>query len=130
MFVGVHAMLALQLKTPELEVSEIEAREFAKAAQNVMRHYSVQATQKTIDWISFAGITAGIYGTRALAISNRRKEERRGGHGERGQVLKFRPRGGGAPQAVHAEPPHTDPPQPADYVPTVMPEDVPDFEGF
>jgi hypothetical protein len=91
MFVGVHAMLAMRTHTPELQMSEDEAKAFARATQNVMRHYDVQTTQKTLDWISFAGITAGIYGTRALAISERVKEERRtGARGPKdGKVLKW-----------------------------------------
>lgn len=95
LLVGVHAMLALQTKCPELELSDFEGKEFAKAAQNVMRHYSVQTTQKTIDWIALIGVSAGIYGTRALAVSKRVREERQGG-APRGDVvnhpMRFRSR--------------------------------------
>lgn len=40
-----------------------------KAAQNVLRHYSVETTQKTMDWISFVGVTTMIYAPRIVAIS-------------------------------------------------------------
>lgn len=89
MFVGIHAMLAMQTKTPELAVSEQEAKDFTKAAQNVMRHYSVQTTQKTLDWIAFVGVTAGIYGTRIFAISVRKQAEKPASGEAFGQVVKF-----------------------------------------
>lgn len=104
MFVGLHAMLAMQTKTPELAISEQEGRDFTKAAQNVMRHYSVQTTQKTLDWIAFAGVATGMYGTRAFAISVRRAAERKDS-GERGQVLRFPDRGRrAATEAAPADP--------------------------
>jgi len=76
MFVGIHAMLAIQTNNPELMISDAEGKSFMNAAQNVMRHYSVETTQKTLDWIAFLGIGVGIYGTRVVAISNRRAVEK------------------------------------------------------
>ena len=101
MFVGLHASLALMTKTPELAVTEQEGRDFMKAAQNVMRHYSVQSTQKTLDWLAFGGIAVGLYGTRAFAVSMRKQMEAAGKSGERGQVLTFPDRGR---KAASAEP--------------------------
>lgn len=75
MFVGLHALLAERTETPELAMTEPEAKQFMVAAQNVMRHYSVETTQKTLDWIAFAGCAAGIYGPRFAAIQiNKRKK--------------------------------------------------------
>ena len=76
MFVGLHALAAMQFRTPELAISEDEGKAFMKAAQNVARHYSVETTQKTLDWIAFIGTGAGIYGTRIAAIGMRRRGER------------------------------------------------------
>lgn len=76
MLAGVHAMLAMAAHTPELEITEAEASQFMKAGQNVLRHYSVQATQKTIDWLAFVGVTVTIYGTRIAAVGFRKREER------------------------------------------------------
>jgi hypothetical protein len=73
MFVGLHAMLARATDTPEIELTPDEGAAFMGAAQNVLRHYSVAATQKTLDWIAFAGVTSGIYGPRMFAIHMRRK---------------------------------------------------------
>lgn len=86
-----------------MQLSEPEAKEFAKAAANVARHYSTQTTQKTIDFIALAGIMGGVYGTRLMAISERRKDEKRNGGGDRGKVLHFRPRNGARPQVRSVE---------------------------
>lgn len=102
MFVGIHASLALMTKTPELAVTEQEGRDFMKAAQNVMRHYSVQSTQKTLDWLAFGGIAVGLYGTRAFAVSMRKQMEAAGKSAERGQVVQFPDRGRKVP-ATEAE---------------------------
>jgi len=76
MFVGLHAMVAMQTGTPEIEITPEEGTAFLNAAQNVMRHYSVETTQKTLDWIAFAGVAVGMYGTRAVAIMARQRAER------------------------------------------------------
>jgi hypothetical protein len=89
MFVGLHAMLAMQTRTPELMITEQEGRDFTRAAQNVMRHYSVQTTQKTLDWIALGGVTVGMYGTRVYAISARRAGERAAAGEPKGQVIRF-----------------------------------------
>lgn len=96
MFVGLHAALAVQLDTPELMLSDQEGRDFTRAAQNVMRHYSVKANQKTIDWIAFAGITVGIYAPRFAAYKMRKAEEATMRRAAGGQVVvPLRPGDGG-----------------------------------
>lgn len=105
MFVGIHATVAMLTKIPELAISEQEGKDFTKAAQNVMRHYSVQSTQKTLDWISFAGVAAGIYGTRAFAISMRKQQEAKSNGEPMGQVLRFRR----PVRPAHAAPPQSAP---------------------
>lgn len=78
MFVGAHLMLAARTNMPELALTMEEGDQFMKAAQNVLRHYDVQAQQKTLDWIAFAGTVGGIYGTRFAAAMFRRKAEAQG----------------------------------------------------
>ena len=75
MFVGLHALFAVNTNTPELALTNEEGEAFMKACQNVMRHYSVHTTQKTIDWISLFGVAGGIYGTRVAAIIVRKRGE-------------------------------------------------------
>lgn len=54
-----------------MAISDEEGEQFMKSAQNVMRHYNVQTTQKTLDWVALMGVSATIYGTRLYAIMNR-----------------------------------------------------------
>lgn len=92
MFVGVHMMMAARLNTPELAISADEGVAFMAAAQNVLRHYSVEATQKTLDWVAFGGIAGGMYLTRGVAISNRLSQEKSERQAAGGQVLRFKGR--------------------------------------
>lgn len=89
MFVGLHAALAMASRTPEWEISDEEGVAFQKAAQSVLRHYSVETTQKTMDWIAFSGVTVGIYGTRLVAISQRKRHEREKPSQQSAQVFDF-----------------------------------------
>jgi len=75
MFVGLHALLAERTSTPELAISLDEGAAFMTAAQKVMRHYSVETTQKTLDIVAFMGTTAGIYMPRVAVIMMRHKAE-------------------------------------------------------
>lgn len=75
MFVGAHVALSGALNVPELAMDMEEGDRFFKAAQNVMRHYSVDTTQKTVDWIAFAGVVATIYGSRFGAFMVRKRME-------------------------------------------------------
>ena len=85
MFVGLHAVLAMQTKTPEIAITEQEGQAFVNAAQNVLRHYSVETTQKTLDWIALIGCAGGIYIPRAVAIANNKKRSKP----QAAQVLDF-----------------------------------------
>lgn len=76
MFVGIHVLLGELTKTPELGITEEEGKQFMSSAQNVMRHYSVQTTQKTLDWIAFTGVSCTIYAPRIAAVGFRRRSER------------------------------------------------------
>lgn len=76
MFVGLHVMLAERTETPELAITEDEGKAFMDAAQNVMRHYSVETTQKALDWTAFVGTAAGMYMPRIAAIGMRKRASR------------------------------------------------------
>ena len=77
MFVGLHVAIAGATKTPEFAITDEEGDQFMKAAQNVMRHYSVETTQKTLDWIAFAGVCAQIYAPRIVAVAAKKPERPR-----------------------------------------------------
>jgi hypothetical protein len=57
---------------PELEITEADGKAFLTAAQNVLRHYPLVASQKAVDWAAFAFTASFIYVPRAVAIAHRR----------------------------------------------------------
>jgi len=75
MFVGMHVMAASNLGIPELAIDMSEGEQFMKAVQNVLRHYSIETTQKTLDYVALVGCIGMIYGTRFGAYMIRKKEE-------------------------------------------------------
>lgn len=110
LFVGAHVQLAAATNTPELAITDDEGEEFLKRAQNVLRHYSIETTQKTLDWIAFYGSVGMMYGTRAIAIYNRQRSERQP-QPRRGEVIRperFRPRAPVEAPAVAAAAPQVD----------------------
>ena len=102
MFVGVHVILAGAVDVPELVIDEGEGKQFMVSAQNVMRHYSVESSQKTIDWLAFGGTCAMIYGTRWGAYMMRKRAEKT----ERptAKVYTMAPRPASAPQETQFQP--------------------------
>jgi hypothetical protein len=72
MFVGMHAALAAATHVDELAITMDQGAAFMEAAGNVARHYAIQTTQKTMDWIAFAGVAAGLYVPKILAINAKR----------------------------------------------------------
>lgn len=67
-------MLAQRTGQPVLAISDAEAAGMLTAAQNVLRHYSVPATQKAADWAALAIALGGVYGPRvAVMLTARRK---------------------------------------------------------
>jgi hypothetical protein len=81
-------MFAQASGNPEFALSMEEGADFLSKAQNVARHYSAETTQKTLDWLTFIGAGAVMYGSRAVAVANRKAGERR--EGASGSVLNFR----------------------------------------
>lgn len=70
-----HMMLAKIAKVPEIALDEDEAQKLANATANVARHYNIAVSQKTLDWTNFATAICGIYGTRLIAIANKKRQE-------------------------------------------------------
>lgn len=63
-------MLAQQTGIAEYQLNPDELDNWRISAENLARHYEIQTTQKTMDWASFIGASAFVFGTRAIAISN------------------------------------------------------------
>jgi hypothetical protein len=76
MLLGISTMLALRTGIEEFQVGEDEMSAWLGAAQKVARHYSVETTQKTLDWVAFVGITGQVFGTRAVAISVKSRQSK------------------------------------------------------
>lgn len=76
MLVGISTMLAMRMDAPEFAVPQDEMAYFLKTAQNVARHYNVETTQKTLDWIAMIGVGGQVFGTRAVAFAVRTRNER------------------------------------------------------
>lgn len=90
-------------------MTEADAKTLMVAAQNVLRHYSIAATQKAVDWMTFASVATFMYAPRAVAL--RRRVKRRPGSNRQSspdvadspagpaQVFQFRPQSGAPPAA-------------------------------
>jgi hypothetical protein len=89
MFVGLHVLLAERTHTPEIAISDEEGHAMQVAAQNVLRHYSVAASQKTLDWIALWACAGGVYGPRVVAVAVRRQSEAAQKKQPRGRVVRF-----------------------------------------
>jgi len=88
-----HVQLARIADCPELAMSEGDARTLMASAQNVLRHYSIQATQRAVDWITFGSVAMFMYVPRAVALVQRRQRSNappQQWHGP-AQVFQFTP---------------------------------------
>jgi hypothetical protein len=96
---------------PAIAMTEAEAKTFLQAWQNYLRHYSVTATQRTIDLVTACGVTLFIYVPRGMALAERKRQGNRPQQPQpQAQVFRFHT----APQPVQPQP--------------VQPE-VPDIDG-
>ncbi len=75
MFIGLHMAVARMTDIEELEITDQEGADFMKSAQKVASHYSVTTTQKTMDWIAFAGCAAAMYFPRAIVIARKKQSK-------------------------------------------------------
>ncbi len=70
-------MGAAILSVPELVLDAREAKGLAEAITGVAAFYDIPADPKTLAWVNLAMVGMTVYGTRALAYSNRLKAEAR-----------------------------------------------------
>lgn len=71
-----HELLAKASKTPEIALTETEAKTMATCAHNVMKHYNITASQKAIDWGNLVLTGVIVYGGKFHAINERQARER------------------------------------------------------
>lgn len=60
---------------PELELDSDEAKRYADATQNLMKHYDHKVNPKVMAWLQFSCVIGGIYGPRAVAVYKRMETE-------------------------------------------------------
>jgi ribosomal protein S26 len=77
LLIGIHQMGAAMLKTPELEITEKEAKQLSEAAQAVAREYNHVINPKTAAWIQLCVACGTVYGTRIVAIRMREKQTKK-----------------------------------------------------
>lgn len=81
------------LETPSLAITEGEAQAYGRAWGNVLRHYSITASQKAIDIATLMGLTGVLYVPRGIALSRRLKQGKPSQQTRRtapmGQVFQF-----------------------------------------
>ena len=70
-----HMMLAHLTQIAEIQLHPEEARAVAQAASNVMRHYDVRTTQKTMDWGNLLIALGTVYGPRVVVIAANRRQQ-------------------------------------------------------
>ena len=68
--------LALSAVVPELELDQAEAKRYADATGNLMKHYDNKLNPKVLAWMQFVSVTGGIYGPRAVAWYKRSESGR------------------------------------------------------
>jgi len=73
---SVHEIAAALVKTPELKLSDEEARNLAATSANVAQHYGIAPSEKTQAWIALMMALCVIYYPRFYLIGERRKEEK------------------------------------------------------
>jgi hypothetical protein len=66
-----HVQMARLADCPELAMTEADAKTLMVAAQNVLRHYSIAATQRAVDWMTFCSVATFMYAPRVVALRRR-----------------------------------------------------------
>jgi hypothetical protein len=72
-FATFHVHAAMLSETPELAMTEADAKAYLDKVQAVARHYPVHVTQKGLDIAALIFATGFMYGPRAVALAQRVK---------------------------------------------------------
>lgn len=72
----IHAGIALRTGMEEFALDAEEAQKLASTSTELASHYGVQVNAKTQAWLRFVGAIGSVYGTRAIAIIAKTREER------------------------------------------------------
>lgn len=77
MLLVVHATLAQLSGIKELELDDDEARKLSEASKEVLKHYPLGVSEKTLAWVNLTVVAGGIYGIRFMAWNVRKSAEKR-----------------------------------------------------
>ena len=77
MLLGGHAFVAFATGLEEIALDEDEAIKLSSASTELAAQYGVEINPKTQAWLRFAGAVSKVYGTRAMAIFAREKEDKK-----------------------------------------------------
>lgn len=64
---GFHALAAIALKNPLIEISKTEADSLASALADVMKQYSINVSPAVMAWVKLATVSAAVYGPKVVA---------------------------------------------------------------
>ena len=71
-----HIGLAIGTRTPELALSEEQAKAMAVATADVLQYYDTQIPAKTMAWVNLAMCCGGIYFEKTTAVVERKRAEK------------------------------------------------------
>jgi hypothetical protein len=124
-----HHLIAALSRQGHWQLTEADAKIYATAVKNVARHYSLAATQKSLDWYALGLCMASMEGTRILGSYQNARARRTSSSSPRpatATVYPFPGPSASPPPPSAAQPP---PPAPSSTTPSPQPDGV-GLEGF
>lgn len=122
---GTHAIIAMRRSEPHWLMTDQDAKVYGTAIANVMRHFSIGASQKAIDFLALFICATNMESPR-IYMSMRNRQARRAGQQPQqprgpAQVFEFTPRPASTPAGQ---------PAPSDPAPVQQQPDGGGVEGF
>jgi hypothetical protein len=75
LLLSAHFAVASFLDTPELELNQVQAKQYADSLKEVMRHYQTTIDPKKLAWVQLIFTMGGIYGPMIPAMRNRKEKD-------------------------------------------------------
>jgi hypothetical protein len=74
LLLSAHFAVAAFLETPELEINQVQAKQYAESLKEVMKHYQTVVDPKKLAWAQLIFVMGGIYGPMFPAIRDRKSK--------------------------------------------------------
>jgi len=68
--------MAIGTKTPELALTEEQAKAMATATADVLQYYDTELPAKTMAWVNLAMVVGGVYFEKASLVVERKRAEK------------------------------------------------------